>query len=108
MQTTHLYETTARTQYGQYEYRVRTSASTTMRERTYLLSETTAVLLRHALCHRHGGHTTWLCAANLAARRITTLGHVLRDLCGFTATRFSDNNQQLIVMNRLCKQTNKL
>lgn len=72
----------------------------------YLLAQTAAVLLRHSLGHRHGGHTAGLRAADLPPHGIPGLRQVLGDLCGLSRAGFPNNNQDLVVVDGLRKENN--
>ena len=71
---------------------------------THFLAQTAAVLLRDSLGHRHGGYTTRLRAADLPPGGVTCLRQVLSDLGGLTRTRFSNYNQDLIVVDGLSRE----
>mmetsp|Transcript_13302 Transcript_13302/g.32568 ORF Transcript_13302/g.32568 Transcript_13302/m.32568 type:complete len:241 (-) Transcript_13302:1651-2373(-) len=68
---------------------------------THFLAEATTELLRDTLRDRHSGNTTRLGAANNAARSETCFRQVLRDLRGFSASRFSNHHQYLVVNDRV-------
>lgn len=67
----------------------------------HLLAQTAAVLLRHSLGHRHGGHSAGLRAANLPPRGVPGLRQVLSDLGGLPRAGFPDDNQDLVVVDGL-------
>lgn len=71
---------------------------------THFLAQTAAVLLRDSLGHRHGGYATRLRAADLPPGGVTRLRQVLSDLGGLTRTRFSDYNQDLIIVDGLSRE----
>ena len=70
---------------------------------TNLLAQLHVHLVRHTFCNRHGGHTTRLCTCHhlaLGLRQIV-IQNELRDLCRFTGTSLTDEDQNLRLLVKL-------
>lgn len=62
-----------------------------------LVSKLYVHLFAHSFGHTHSSHSPGLCASDFATLSKTCVIEVLSDLCSFTASCFSDNDQDIVV-----------